>query len=50
MAVGQLQGTGQVDTDVRSRKLSVVYDSEKVSAEDIQQALVSIGYESTVMD
>ena len=50
MAVGQLQGTSQVNADVKSRTLSVVYDSEKVSSEDIQQALVSIGYESTVMD
>ncbi len=50
MAVGQLQGTGQVDADMKSRTLSVVYDSEKVCAEDIQQALVGIGYESTVMD
>ncbi len=50
MAVGQLQGTGQVDAEVKPRTLSVAYNSEKVSAEDIQQALVNIGYESTVMD
>lgn len=50
MAVGQLQGMGQVDAEVKSRTLSVLYDSEKVSAQDIQRALVNIGYESTVMD
>ena len=49
MAVGQLKGTGKVSGDAKSRTLSVQYDSSEVAVESVQEALLQIGYESTVL-
>ena len=49
MAVGHLEGVGDVSADVDSRALSVQYDSSEVTVESMQEALLQIGYESTVL-
>jgi hypothetical protein len=47
MAVGQLNGTGKVSGDSKSRTLTVEYEPSEVTVESMQEALLNIGYEST---
>ena len=49
MAVGHLKGVGEVSADVQARTLSVRYEPSEVTVESMQQALLQIGYESTVL-
>ena len=50
MAVGHLQGTNEIEADVDTQTVRVTYDPSEVTVEAIQQRMVSIGYESTVLD
>ena len=49
MAVGQVGGTGKVSGDVKARTVSVEYEPSTVTVEVIQQALATIGYESSLV-
>ncbi len=49
MAVGQVNGTGKVSGDVKARTVSVEYEPSTVTVEAIQQALTTVGYDSTVL-
>ena len=49
MAVGHLNGVREVSADVQDRTMSVRYESSDVTIESIQQALLQIGYESTIV-
>ena len=49
MAVGQLKGTGMVSADSKSRTLTVQYEPSEVTVESMQEVLLLIGYESTVV-
>jgi len=49
VAVGHLKGVGEVSADVQDRALSAMYDPSEVTVESIQEALLQIGYESTVV-
>jgi copper chaperone CopZ len=49
VAVGHLEGVGEVSADVKARTLSVRYESSQVTVESVQEALMQIGYESTIL-
>lgn len=49
MAVGHLKGVGEVSADVKARALTIQYDSTEVAVEAMQEALLQIGYDSTVL-
>ncbi|MDQ3931533.1 MAG: hypothetical protein M3252_01655 [Actinomycetota bacterium] len=47
--MSQLGGIGKVRGDAKARLIKVEYDPAILSVEAIQDALESVGYESTVM-
>ena len=49
MAVGQLQGVGKFDGESKSKTVTVEYEPSSVTVEEIQTALVQVGYESTLV-
>ncbi len=44
-SIGSLPGIGKVDVDLAGRKVSVVYDSEKVNIQKIKDKIEDAGYE-----
>lgn len=50
LAVGQLNGTGEVSGDWNSGQVIVEHDPAVVTAEAIQDALAGIGHASTVIE
>ena len=48
MAVGRVQGINKVDGESKNRTLTVEYEPESVTVEEIQSALINMGYESTL--
>ncbi len=49
MAVGRLQGIDSLNGDAKARTITVEYDASTLTVEQIQQALESVGYDSTVV-
>ena len=49
MAVGRVNGIGELNADAKSKTLCIEYDPSEVTVEGVQQALAGIGYESTVL-
>ncbi len=50
MAVRRLNGVGEVAGDWRSHTVTIEYDPENIEIEDIQEAMMVFGYDSTVQD
>ena len=44
-SVGTLNGVSKVDVDLAGKKVTVVYDSEKVKIEEIKETIEDAGYE-----
>ena len=49
MAVGRVQGINKVDGESKNKTLTVEYEPASVTVEEIQNALIKIGYESTLV-
>ncbi len=49
MAVGRLQGIGTINGEAKARTITVEYDASTLTVERIQQALESVGYDSSVV-
>ncbi len=50
MAVGRLQGIGSLNGDAKARTMTLEYDASTLTVMRIQQAIDSIGYDSTVVE
>ncbi len=50
MAVGRVQGINKVAGESKTRTLTVEYEPDSVTVEEIQSALNNMGYESTLAD
>jgi len=44
-AVGALNGVGSISVDLKGKKVTVEYDSEKVTVESIKDAIEDQGYD-----
>ncbi len=49
MAVGRLRGITKISGDAKARTMTVEYETSTVTVEQIQQALETVGYDSTVV-
>lgn len=49
LTVGELEGVKDVTTDFSEAMTAVTYDSDRLSAEDIVQAIRGAGYEAEIM-
>ena len=49
MAVGRVEGISKVEGESKGKTLTVEYESSSVTVEDIQNALIQLGYESTLV-
>lgn len=45
-AINQKEGVAQADWNVKSKQISVAYDSTKISLKDIQQYIAAAGYDN----
>lgn len=49
-AVKKLDGIKEVSSDVKTKMIKVTFDSEKVSAKEIEKAINDSGYETEVIN